>query len=169
MEQTAGQACYFDAELIPHRSLGRRGFRILMFVVIAANVIFGTAFLASGAWPVFGFMGLDVALLYWLFRVNYRHANLTETLRLTEAGLEVRRIHPDGAVQRWDLEPAWLRVEMDDPPEHHSRLTLVSRGRRLSVGSFLTPEERLEVATALRAALHRLRNPRFDLPAAGTS
>ena len=50
---------------------------------------------------------------------------------------------------------------MDDPPEHESQLTLASHGRRLVVGAFLTPEERLELARALGAALARLKQPRF--------
>jgi uncharacterized membrane protein len=157
MTQSPLQACYFDAELVPHRSLSPRGFRILMAVVIAANVTVGAVFYFSGAWPVFGFMGLDVGLLYFLFRLNYRNAQLIETLRLTDDAFEVRRRFPNGEELRWTLEPYWLRVELDQPPQHDSKLILVSRRRRLSVGSFLAPEERAEVAHALRAALQRQR------------
>jgi uncharacterized membrane protein len=157
MTQSPLQACYFDAELVPHRSLSLRGFRILMAVVIAANVTVGAVFYFSGAWPVFGFMGLDVGLLYFLFRLNYRNAQLIETLRLTDDAFEVRRRFPNGEELRWTLEPYWLRVELDQPPQHDSKLILVSRRRRLSVGSFLAPQERAEVAHALRAALQRHR------------
>ena len=34
-------------------------------------------FLLAGAWPVFGFFGLDVLLVYWAFRLNYRRARPT--------------------------------------------------------------------------------------------
>lgn len=152
------QVCYFDAELVPHRSLSARGFRILMTVVIVANLTVGAIFYFSGAWPIFGFMGLDVGLLYFFFRLNYRNAQLIETLRLTDDALEVRRRFPDGEELRWSLEPYWLRVEIDDPPVHDSKLVLAARQRRLSVGSFLTAEERGELATALRQALDRQRN-----------
>ena len=47
---------------------------------------------------------------------------------------------------------------MDDPPGVKSPLTLSSHGKALEIGSFLTPEERLEVAQALRAALGRQQN-----------
>lgn len=164
MSENTGQACYFDAELTPHRSLGPRGFRLLIAVVAAANLIVGGFFYYSGAWPVFGFMGLDVALLYFFFRLNYRDAQMKELVRLTDDALSVRRIARTGEEQKWSLEPYWLRVEMDDPPRHDSRLVLAARDRRLVVGSFLTPEERLELAQALRRALHRQRHRRHSLP-----
>jgi uncharacterized membrane protein len=158
------QICYFDAELTPHRSLSPRGFRILIAIVAAANLIVGIGFYWSGAWPVFGFMGLDVALLYFLFRLNYRHAQEKELLHLTDDALIVRRIRANGEETKWTLEPYWLRVEMDDPPRHDSLLVLAAREQRLVIGSFLTPEERLEMAQALRAALRRQRNPHHPLP-----
>lgn len=158
MSENPAQVCYFDAELRPHRSLGRRGFAILIGIVAAANFIVGAIFYYSGAWPVFGFMGLDVALLYFLFRLNYRDAQQKELVRLTDDALTVRRIRANGEEDFWSLEPYWLRVEMDDPPRHDSALVLAARQRRLAVGSFLTPEERLEMAQALRGALHRQRN-----------
>jgi uncharacterized membrane protein len=164
MTQSPLQACYFDAELVPHRSLSPRGFRILMAVVIAANVTVGAVFYFSGAWPVFGFMGLDVGLLYFLFRLNYRHGQLIESLRLTDDAFEVRRRFPNGEELRWSLEPYWLRVEID--AGHDGRLTLVSRRRRVSIGSFLAPEERAEVAHALRDALHRQRSGARPIPPA---
>ena len=42
---------------------------------------------------------------------------------------------------------------MDDPPRRHSLLTLRSHGRWLEIGGFLTPEEKLDLARALRRAL----------------
>ena len=158
MAEPNAQPLYFDAELMPHRSLGAAGFRVLFVVVVMANLVVGSVFYFSGAWPVFGFMGLDVALLYFLFRLNYRSANLKETLRLSQDALIVSRRQPNGEEQRWSLEPYWLRIETDDPPRHGSRLTLVARNRRLAIGDFLSPDERLALAQALRAALHRQRN-----------
>ena len=165
MTHTDRQPCYFDAELLPHRSLSPRGFRILMLVVIAANLAVGGVFFFSGAWPVFGFMGLDVGLLYFFFRLNYRNAQLIEKLRLTDEFLEVRRRFPNGEELRWTFEPYWLRVEIADPPQHDSKLLLIGRRRRLAIGSFLTPDERADVARALRQALQRQRHGPRPAPA----
>lgn len=158
-ESAAGARAIFAAVLHPHRSLSPAGFAVLMTVVGVVSLAAGTAFLLAGAWPVFGFFGLDAALIYVAFRTNYRSARLREMVRLTEDALTVRRVFPSGAERSWTLQPHWLRVEMDDPPEHHSQLRLRSRGRALVIGSFLTPGERLELARALEAALRHRHAP----------
>ncbi len=124
-----------------------------MLAVAVAGFGIGTAFFLIGAWPVLGFCGLEVLLIYWAFRLNYRSAQGHERLRLTESALEVRHVDPDGSTRSFALEPHWLQVRIDDPPKDDSQLTLTSHGRTLIVGRFLTPEERLEVARALRSAL----------------
>ncbi len=40
--------------------------------------------LLFGAWPVLGFMGLDILLVWWLFKRSYLDARRSETLVLTE-------------------------------------------------------------------------------------
>jgi uncharacterized membrane protein len=150
---------HFDAVLNPHRSLSPKGFLILMLALGGMSFAAGVAFLAMGAWPVFGFFGLDVLLVYVAFKLNYRSGKLVEAVRLTDSQLCIRRIHPSGRTQEWSFEPYWVRVDMDDPPEHASQLTLRSHGRSLTIGAFLTPEERLELARALVDALGRWKAP----------
>jgi uncharacterized membrane protein len=147
----------FDAELRPHRSLSPRGFLLLMAGVCAISFTGGLAFYLAGAWPVIGFLGADVLLIYLAFRINYRSGRLVETLHLTPRTLTVRRIWPGGKSRSWEFQPTWLQVDLADPPRHDSPLVLRSHGRSLSIGSFLTKEERAEVAEALRAALVRAR------------
>lgn len=156
--EAASDRVFFDAILRPHRSLSPGGFRLLMIVSAAALFAVGLLFWTIGAWPVIGFCGLEFVLLYAGFRLNYRAARAYERLRLSDDGLEVSRVRPNGRVSRlWRLQPAWLRIDIDNPPDHDSQLTLSSHGRRMVVGSFLTPDERLEVAEALRDALDRWR------------
>jgi uncharacterized membrane protein len=150
----AGAASYlFDAVLYPHRSLSPRGFAILMAAIALVGFGGGITFLLIGAWPVFGFFGLDVALIYWAFKASYRSGLAHEIVRLTPRELSVERVAPSGRSRRWSFQPYWLRVEFDEPPEHASQLSLTSHGRSLTIGAFLTPQERGEVATALRHAL----------------
>lgn len=151
----------FDAVLQPHRSLSPRGFGILMALFGGVSFAAGISFIALGAWPVFGFLGLDVALVYVAFRLNYRAARSYETVRLSEDALEVARVSARGVRESHSFQPHWVRVEIDDPPEHHSQLRLSSHGRSVVIGAFLTPEERLDFARALRAELARLRAPQF--------
>jgi len=152
-----GEAPLFDVVLHPHASLGLRGFFILMATISLVSFAAGAAFISIGAWPVFGFFGLDVVLIFIAFRVNYYRARMFETVRLTRDRLVVERNNPRGDVTRWEFQPYWLRVTMDDPPRPESRLMLSSHGRSVVIGRFLTPDERLDLAQALRNALARLR------------
>jgi len=149
----------FDAVLQPHRSLSPPGFVVLMVAVSLICFVAGAVFVIAGAWPVMGFFGLDVLLIYVAFRVNYGAARRYETVRLTEDTLVVERVTPSGQRQTWRFQPYWLRVSMDDPPRHDSKIVLSSHGRSLVIGAFLSPSERLEFAQALRGALDKLRRP----------
>jgi len=155
----------FDAVLTPHRSLSKPGFALLMSAIALAGFGMGLAFMLVGAWPVFGFCGLEIALFYLFFRLNYRSGRLFERVTLSAALLTVERHDVRGRVSRWAFQPYWVRVGMDDPPRHESRLTLSSHGRTLTIGSFLSPGERLDFAHALRTALAASRAPAMDDPA----
>ena len=147
----------FEAELRPNRSLSPLGFWLLMGAVSAVSFTAGLAFLAIGAWPVFGFLGLDVALLYFAFRLNYRSGRLVESVCLYDQELVVTRRFPNGQIREWWFVPYWVRVALDLPLRRDSQLVVSSHGQHITLGSFLTPEERQEVAGALREALARWR------------
>jgi uncharacterized membrane protein len=147
----------FDAVLAPHRSLSPLGFYIVMAVACGLSSVLGLAFFLMGAWPVVGFLGLDILLLWGAFRLSYRSGRLRETLQLSRDNLTVRRTLPSGRAREWRFQPYWLRVEIDTSAANRARLTLASHGRRLIIGAFLSPEERVELAEALRQALDKLR------------
>ncbi len=155
----SAEELFFDARLRPHRSLSPRGFLLLMIVVAAVAFLAGLACFLIGAWPVVGFLGLDVALVCFAFKINYRHGRRYETLRLTRSDLTVARVDPWGARQTWHFQPAWLQVLIDDPPGHDCPLVLRSHGKSLPIGGFLAPVERADLATALRRALEQTRAP----------
>ncbi len=155
----------FDAVLEPHRSLSQSGFLTLMAAVIVVSFAAGIAFSFMGAWPVFGFFGLDAVLIYIAFKINYRSARESETIRLTEEKLTVVRVNASGRVERWSFQPYWLKVDIEDSARNDGKLMLTSHGKSLVIGSFLAPHERLDFARALETALYKLRQP----PAAASS
>ncbi len=156
-DASASPETLFDAVLTPHRSLGPRGFVILMTVICCVSFAAGLVFFLAGAWPVVGFLGLDVLLIYLAFRANYRSARMYERLHLEPGKLTVERVSYYGERKVWQFEPYWLRLEYERPGEHESRLRLTSHGRSVTVGSFLSPEERENFADALSDALAKLR------------
>lgn len=147
----------FRAVLTPNRSLSRLGFYLVMAGVCGVSFTAGILFMLRGAWPVFGFFGLDVLLIYGALRLSYRSGRLTETVELTPERLVVRRVEPDGRSAEWAFQPYWLRVELDDAESRESELALATHGQRLVIGSFLAPEERAGFARALSEALTKTR------------
>ncbi|GAB5468919.1 MAG: DUF2244 domain-containing protein [Rhodospirillales bacterium] len=149
----------FDALLTPHRSLGRRGFLLLMWSLAGLSLGASLVFFLIGAWPVIGFFGLDLALLYLVFRVNYCRARQYERVRLSPRQLRIDKVTHHGRKRSFVFEPYWVRVEMREPAEPDTPLHLASHGRRLTVGSFLSAEERLDFARALQRALRQAHQP----------
>ncbi len=147
----------FDALLTPHRSLGPRGFVILMAAVCVVSFGAGLAFYLSGAWPVIGFFGLDVAIIYLMFRINYRRAKQYERVRLSPEQLRVDKVSHHGRKRAFVFQPFWVAVEIQQPAEPDTPLHIASHGRRLRLGSFLSAEERVEFARALSQALRKVR------------
>jgi len=148
----------FSALLTPHRSLNRIGFLTLMAFVGIISFTAGLAFLGIGAWPVFGFFGLDVLAIYWAFRINYRHANAREEIRVTPYELRVRRVSHRGHVVEFVLNPLWVKLDQKAHAEFGiEKLYLVSKGRHVVIASFLGPDEKASFAKALTAALQAAR------------
>jgi len=151
---SAPEPTIFSAVLTPHRSLSHKGFFALMLVAGGASLVMGTTFLLAGAWPVFGFCGLDVLLLYLAFKVSYRRARAYEQVTVTPSELTVRQVSHRGRISEWTLNPVWVRLDRDVHAEFGvERLFLVSHGRRLSIASFLGAKEKESFALALSTAL----------------
>jgi uncharacterized membrane protein len=148
----------FAAVIAPHRSLSSTGFLIFMLCIGGVSFVSGVVFLLLGAWPVFGFLGLDVLLVYWAFRANFRAARAYEEVKVTATELKVRKVNQRGGVREWTLNPVWVKLDGTVHEEFGiERLFLVSRGRRLSIAVFLNPDEKKSFATALSAALGEAR------------
>jgi uncharacterized membrane protein len=148
------EAELFSARLTPHRSLNRTGFLVVMAFISVVSFAAGMAFLLMGAWPVFGFFGLDVLAIYWAFRINFRRARASEEIRVTPSELRVRRISHRGHVMEFSFNPLWVQLDRKTHAEFGiERLYLVSKGRRVAIGSFLGAEEKESFSKALMAAL----------------
>ncbi|TMJ51284.1 MAG: DUF2244 domain-containing protein [Alphaproteobacteria bacterium] len=148
----------FSALLMPHRSLNRTGFLVLMAFLSLISFAAGVAFLLMGAWPVFGFFGLDVLAIYWAFKINFRRARACEEILVTPSELRVRRVSHRGHVTEWVLNPLWVQIDQKVHEEFGiEKLYLVSRGRHLAIASFLGPDEKASFIKALNAALQAAR------------
>jgi uncharacterized membrane protein len=153
----------FEALIVPYRSLTPRGMLFVaggLSVVIIASAL---RFWLWGAWPVVAFSLVEVPMLIVLLLVNQRRARANELIMLDATRLTVVRSDPAGRRKQEELPAAWLRVDLDEE-RGLSRLVLSSRGQTCEVGAFLHEPDRQALFDALAAAIHGLRNPRFDNP-----
>jgi uncharacterized membrane protein len=147
----------FSAMLTPHRSLTPHGLAIVMALVGLSSFVAGTIFFLAGAWPIVGFLGLDVALIYLAFRLNNRQARAFETIEVSHQSLTVRKVDARGRSRSFGLDPYWTRLELARREWGVTGLWLATRGERLDIGQFLNPADRESLAKALSAALAEAR------------
>lgn len=157
--QTEADKPFFHALLTPHRSLGRRGFLVLMATLTAAWLVTGLVFLSRGAWPIFGFFGLDVLLLYVAFRMNYRAARMREEVSVSRTALDIRKVAPSGRAEQHRFNPFWTRFSV---ARHEmigvTAMAVEGQGRTVPIGAFLNPDDRESFAAAFSQALAKARS-----------
>jgi uncharacterized membrane protein len=150
---------FFRALLTPHRSLGRTGFAILMGTLLFGWLVTGAFFLSKGAWPVFGFFGLDILAVYIAFRLNYRAARAREEVSVSRTTLDIKKTAPSGRSEAHRFNPFWTRFSVSRHDEIGiTRMAVESREETVSIGSFLNPDDRESFATAFSSALARAKS-----------
>jgi len=145
---------FFRALLTPHRSLGRKGFAILMGALLFGWLVTGAIFLANGAWPVFGFFGLDVLLVYICFKLNYRAARAREEVSVSRTSLDIKKVAPSGRSEAHHFNPFWAKFAIARHDEIGiTGMAVEGQGRSVPIGGFLNPDDRESFATAFSRAL----------------
>jgi uncharacterized membrane protein len=153
-EKNAADEPFFRALLTPHRSLGRTGFAVLIGALVFGWLVTGVFLLANGAWPVFGFLGLDVLAIYVAFRLNYRAARAREEVSVSRTALDIRKTGPSGQSEAHRFNPFWVRFAVARHQEIGiTRMAVEGQERSVEIGSFLNPDDRESFATAFGRAL----------------
>ena len=149
----------FAARLTPYRSFGRTGFMVLMGFVAVTCFMSGILFINIGAWPVFGFIGLDAFLIWGAFKLSYHSGKAFEEIAVWKHELEFREFSPTGKVKIHKFNPFWTRFRVDRHDEIGiTKMVLSEKGRELSIGSFLNPHDRESFAAAFGSALVKARS-----------
>ena len=144
----------FAAELFPNRSLGRKGFRVMLALMGTFCLVYGILFVIRGAWPIGIFFGADFFLLYGAFWLNYRSGRVREEVTVSRTDVSIRKFSPSGRMVEHRFNPFWTRFLV----RRHSEIGVVSmhvrdRSHDTDVGSFLNPEDRESFAKAFKRAL----------------
>jgi uncharacterized membrane protein len=143
--------------LRPNSSLGQAQYLgvVALFGLLSAMV--GGACIAFGAWPVAGFLALELALVTFALRRSMAAAQELEMIVIDADRLVWTSIRPTCATRRLEFARRFVRVSLniDRQRDLVGALTLQSAGRSHEIGRFLGGEERRAFAAALRAALAR--------------
>lgn len=149
----------FAATLTPHRSLSRRGARFLVAAVAVFASIPGMVFSSLGAWPILGFMGLDVLLVWWALSASLRDARRAERITLWPDQLELTRVSPRGREELLRFNPFFVKLVIDrDYNERTTAIHLRTRDADTEIGSFLTADDKASFARAFGTALKKARH-----------
>jgi uncharacterized membrane protein len=154
----------FEATIVPHRSLTARGLTVVLAVIGGLSCLTMTLMWLLGAWPVIGFSGVEIAVAILLIRLHARRTPESELVLLSETELRIIRTDAGGRREERALPPTWLQVVLQDRPGRVPALLLAFRGAHEEIGARLGADEKRDLAQALAAALHRMRNPHFDNP-----
>ena len=151
------QSQYLNLTIFPHRSLSKKGFHLLMILVAFICLTAGFIFWYLGAWPVFGFLGLDIILIYAAFKLNYRSGNMYERLFIISKKLKILRSLPSGKVQIWELNPYWAQANLIEINNHQSQLIIKSKNKAVSIGSFLNSYDKKKLEKKITYSLKNYR------------
>jgi len=145
---------HFRAMLTPHRSLPQRGFLALMVLLAVLWGGAGLYFMSLGAWPVFGFFGLDFILIWWLFSRNYKEGFACEEVSITRQELILQKTSPRGEESVYSFNPFWTKFYIaKSEGVGIVKMELASKSERVSLGGFLNPDDRESFAKAFTLAL----------------
>ena len=145
----------YEISLYPYRSLNKTGFFILMFALGFVSFIAGIIFMLKGAWPVFGFFGLDVLLVYIFFKINFRSGKKKEILILTKNQLIIEFYNSKKISKTYYLDAHWLQIRLSKLKNEMSKLKISSKNKSIIVGSFLRYQEKIDVVKSLKKALKK--------------
>jgi uncharacterized membrane protein len=145
----ATETVLFSAELRPNRSSTARALKWLALLLAAAMTPVALGFSLLGAWPVFGFMGLELVALVALLHFNHRRSGIVERIAVTERQVHLERVNHWGRRDAWAFPKHWVRVKLLRPDTPDCRLEIRSHRHVIPLGGFLTPAERHEVWSAL--------------------
>ena len=143
----------YSITLKPYRSLSKIGFILLMVVLCTFCFVTGIMFIKIGAWPVFGFFGLDVLLVYIFFKINFKSGKKKERILLTSNQLIIEFYESQKIVKTYFLNPNWLKINLIQLKNQTSKLQISSINKAIIIGSFLRYQEKKKVIELLQKVL----------------
>ncbi len=156
-------AIYLDAVLEPPRSLSAKGFSRVMLFVGSASFIFGLGFILVGAYPVAGFLGAEVLLLWLLFRRSFKKQKARTFVTVSSSTIDLRRIDAQGRERLGQLPTRFTKVALDEKARGANTLKLIAPGHTYAIGEHLTEKERRTLYNRIDDALRDARREQYQI------
>ena len=147
----------------PHRSCDRKTFRLISvvigFILVAPTFLFLNIGFALSILP---FSLLSILILSLVGNKNFNDALLIEKLQIYPKKIILERTEPNNNIKKWHSNPYWTRVNLYNNGPVESYLTLKGNGKEVELGSFLTPEERINLKKVIDETLSKLSSANFS-------
>ena len=141
---------YLNIKIYSNNSLSTKGFYILMASIILPALFIGSAFLLIGAWPVLGFMGLEIILIYIFFKILFYKNNFYEHVILDKSKFYISYNNKNSVINSVNLEPTWLQVKLEN---NNNKLQIFTHGKAIELGKCLAIKEKASLAITIQEAL----------------
>ncbi len=137
--------------LRPNCSATWQSNRRIIAAVISVNLLFGSGFVAAGAWMVLPFMGLEVLLLWWMLRKVFGQLQLQQIVHLDGQQLRIESGHffPERRWQ-WPLQTCSVLVTVCPHPWDPLQISLSHQGEQVALGRFLNKDDSSRLLEALK-------------------
>ena len=153
-------AIYLDAELAPSRSLSQQGQRLVIWALGASALCMSVVFLSYGLFPIVGFLGLDILVIWACFRHSRKKQDQRTFIRVTADNIDLRHVDGKGRERTAKLPSGFAKIELEDS-NRGGGIRISSGGQAYRIGRFLTLDERRDFINYMRAALQRARAERY--------
>ncbi len=136
--------------LEPSQSLRPEGANLVLVILGSFGLVISGSFMVFGAWPVFGFMALDVLLIYIAFQSQYRRSDRGEEITICNDKIEIKYFNGGICVKTILLNKYWAKLEHFDSFNRQSKLMFSSHGKFSEIGEFLSLKEKQKLAAHLK-------------------
>ena len=151
----ASESPSIKIRVAPNRSLDSHGTKVVFAVIACGFLLPIIPFIGSPIGTTLTiFSGLTFYLFLTLLQKNFQQGSTFEEILISKDKIIVVHQEKNKEQMTWECNPYWTKVHLDiNNPKLKNYLTLAGKGRRIELGAFLSPDERLELRDKIQNAL----------------
>ena len=142
---------FLNLKIYPNKSLTLVTLITFFLIFFITTAFASLYFISIGAWPVSIFLLADFILLYVAFNKYKKDSSIYDRIILKKK-LLIINVNKNGAKSRKVIDPTWLRLKIHTGRKKQ-HLSIISRGKSVEVGKFLSIKELEDLAKVIKKAL----------------